>query len=300
MRIIFSRKGFDGENGGVPSPIFPDGTMVSLPIPRKSQLNYGQITSPMMGFRHLGEIVEHLTRYRLSDSCCVHLDPDLDSKSISRDLGWRGIFGQSEKAQRELENEGVGVGDLFLFFGQFCRVEPDTNNQLRYVRRAERRQVMFGWLRVGDIFRLPDQTDRVPRWARYHPHLNYAKIEPVPNVIYVAADKLENGSETAGWGVFRSFCDELCLTCQDSSIGRDGKTKTLASLWRLPAWMNPWSDQTNPRPPLTHHRTKGCWEGSTETFAALQTAGRGQEFILNCDAYPEAWPWAKTLIEKCR
>ena len=29
MKLIFSRKGFDSATGGKPSPIFPDGTMVS-------------------------------------------------------------------------------------------------------------------------------------------------------------------------------------------------------------------------------------------------------------------------------
>ena len=166
MRIILSRKGFDSENGGVPSPIFPDGTIVSLPIPRKSQLTYGQIASPAKNFRHLGEIVEHLTKYRLSDSCCVHLDPDLDSCSIKRETGWRGVFGQSERAQRELENAGVDVGDLLLFFGQFCKVKPSPTGQLSYVRGAKRQQVIFGWLRIGRKLRLPDQAQSVPDWLR--------------------------------------------------------------------------------------------------------------------------------------
>ncbi|WP_418483231.1 hypothetical protein [Dysosmobacter sp.] len=33
MKIILSRKGFDSANGGIVSPIFEDGTMVSFPIP---------------------------------------------------------------------------------------------------------------------------------------------------------------------------------------------------------------------------------------------------------------------------
>ncbi len=300
MKIIFSRKGFDVENGGVPSPIFSDGTMVSLPIPRKSQLSYDQIASPRKEYRHLGEIVEHLTRYRLSDSCCLHLDPDLDSKSITRAPGWRGIFGQSGRAQKELENEVVGVGDLFLFFGQFRKVKPDRNNQLGNVRGAKTQQVIFGWLRVGSMFRLPGQSEQVPCWARYHPHLDWAKIEPVPNVIYVAADKLDDESETPGWGVFPNFRDQLCLTSTISSIRPDGKPRHLPSLWRLPAWMNPLGDRNNPRKALTHHLTEDCWKGSDDKFAVLQTVARGQEFILNCDHYPEAWPWARTLIEKSR
>ena len=33
MKLVLSRKGFDSSSGGVPSPIFADGTMLSLPIP---------------------------------------------------------------------------------------------------------------------------------------------------------------------------------------------------------------------------------------------------------------------------
>ena len=52
MRLILSRKGSDTSFGSVPSPIFPDGRMVSLPIPDKSssvtcgdilRLDFGQM-----------------------------------------------------------------------------------------------------------------------------------------------------------------------------------------------------------------------------------------------------------------
>jgi len=33
MKIILSRKGFDSKNGGIASPILPDGALLSLPIP---------------------------------------------------------------------------------------------------------------------------------------------------------------------------------------------------------------------------------------------------------------------------
>jgi hypothetical protein len=154
LRIILSRKGFDSGNGGVPSPVFPDGRMLTLPIPRKSQLSYSDIASPKPEFRHLGEIVEYRTRFKMSDSCRVHLDPDLDRNSIAHDQGWRGIFGQSGNAQRELEKSGVREGSLFLFYGQFRRVEIDSKRQLRYVKRSPVEQIIFGWLRVGSIYRL--------------------------------------------------------------------------------------------------------------------------------------------------
>ena len=38
MKIILSRKGFDSGYGGMPSPILPDGTMLSMPIPSNGDL----------------------------------------------------------------------------------------------------------------------------------------------------------------------------------------------------------------------------------------------------------------------
>ena len=44
MKVVLSRKGFDSSAGGVASPIMPDGTMLSLPIPdRTSPVSYADI-----------------------------------------------------------------------------------------------------------------------------------------------------------------------------------------------------------------------------------------------------------------
>ena len=40
MKVILSRKGFDSSYGGYPSPILPDGRMVSLPIPLDDDIRY--------------------------------------------------------------------------------------------------------------------------------------------------------------------------------------------------------------------------------------------------------------------
>lgn len=75
MRIILSRKGFDSGAGGVPSPILPDGSMCSLPIPRTDkQRRFGQI---MWQGRPLSQVVEDLTKRRVRATTPVHLDPDL-------------------------------------------------------------------------------------------------------------------------------------------------------------------------------------------------------------------------------
>ena len=36
MKIILSRKGFDSQYGKIKSPILPDGTLLSLPIPQEN------------------------------------------------------------------------------------------------------------------------------------------------------------------------------------------------------------------------------------------------------------------------
>ena len=38
MKVIISRKGFDSGYGGMPSPILPDGTMLSMPIPSSGDM----------------------------------------------------------------------------------------------------------------------------------------------------------------------------------------------------------------------------------------------------------------------
>ena len=45
MKIILSRKGFDSANGGIVSPIFEDGTMVSFPIPSDDEDTYDSLTT---------------------------------------------------------------------------------------------------------------------------------------------------------------------------------------------------------------------------------------------------------------
>ena len=43
MKIILSRKGFDSANGGIVSPIFEDGAMISFPIPSNDVDTYDSL-----------------------------------------------------------------------------------------------------------------------------------------------------------------------------------------------------------------------------------------------------------------
>ncbi len=110
VKIILSRKGFDSspDSGGRPSPIFPDGTMVSLPIPDKSSpIKYGVIASPSPDFESLGLIVEQVTNGKFTRDSGAHLDPDIDSCAIERVSGWRPVFGQDGGFVTHLDNYGV-------------------------------------------------------------------------------------------------------------------------------------------------------------------------------------------------
>ena len=47
MKLVLSRKGFDSSAGGIPSPILPDGRLISLPIPsREDDFTFADINVP--------------------------------------------------------------------------------------------------------------------------------------------------------------------------------------------------------------------------------------------------------------
>src|SRR5690554_4385876 len=102
MKLILSRKGFDSSAGGVPSPIFPDGRLLALPIPdasstsRYRDIAYEGIT--------LGDLVAPLTRGKVLPDDGAHLDPDLIDKMLPRRPDWRPLFGQIGPAQGHLRN----------------------------------------------------------------------------------------------------------------------------------------------------------------------------------------------------
>jgi hypothetical protein len=141
MRIIFSRKGFDSSSGGKPSPMMPDGRMVSLPIPDKqSSIRYGDIRWQEYD---LGSLVSNLTGGRIPASDFAHLDPDINRESLSRHSEWLPIFGQTGAAQGHLRKNGVQAGDIFLFFGLFRNV-INTGGKLLWDTRSPLRHVLWG------------------------------------------------------------------------------------------------------------------------------------------------------------
>jgi len=284
MKIIFSRKGFDWENGGVPSPIFPGGRFCSLPIPSKR--SYCKFTQIQFDDENVGRLVDDLTGGDgVNRNTYTSLDPDLRRSALPhdrvRDRAWLPMFGPGKGAQTHLEKNGVGVGDLFLFFGWFRGVEKQ-NGHYKYAPGARNIHSLFGWLQVGEIYHSFLPAARVPEWARHHPHIynscaneSWYRMKSYFDTVYVGRKHLELPGfrrSLPGAGVFERYHESLCLTEIHAS----------RSLWRLPRWMYPFPGKK----PLSYHEAKRRWRRD-QKGTLLRTVAKGQEFVLDCADYPD-------------
>ena len=289
-KLIVSRKGFDSGSGGCPSPIFPDGTMFSLPIPSRDREQFADLQH---GDTDIASVVAGITNGRMNRRGRVHLDPDLnfDAYRFRKDRPdwqqWRGMLGQAGIAQSHLNKQGIGSGDVFLFFGLYRQVE-ETTQGWHFVRGAPELHVLWGWLQVSQKYRVADLGPNDLPWARHHPHLasNYRDDK---NTVYEASNRLElggddDGRKIAGWGVFRRFDRRLALT-DPNGAG--------VSNWRLPRWFYP----DGSKPPLTYHPDPRRWRRDANN-AYLRSVGRGQEFVLDLPHYPEATDWLLDLVTR--
>jgi hypothetical protein len=280
MRLIFSRKGFDSSFGGCPSPIHPDGSMRALPIPvRGAPDRYRDLC---LGGRLLPDVLRNLAGCQVLPDWHAHLDPDLvRADRTHRPEGWRPAFGQLGAAQGHLQRQSVRADDLFLFFGLFRRVDIDG----RFVRGEARRHVLWGWLQIGAVAAV-DRELAALAWARDHPHA-HMPADP-SNTLYIARRWLElpgaPAERVSGAGVFPRFAATLQLTAEGSRT---------PSLWNLPRWMHPDGRAST----LSYHGRADRWSrGPGDDRVTLRSVGRGQEFVLDGDHYPEALPWAAALI----
>lgn len=282
MKIVFSRKGFDSKFGGVPSPIFPDGRICSLPIPDKSaSVRYHDLR---WDEDSLGTVVEDLTQRRLLREHGVHNDPDLRVDAMPRPTSWLPGFGQAKAAQGHLRNHFVGKGDVFLFFGWFRNVHR-VRQTWSYTPNSANRHILFGWLQIEGAYDLSRRTPLPPAWTVGHPH---RQTDYKNNFLYTAGPRLKDVSvlkkKLPGGGVFPRFHERLQLTAPNET----------RSVWRLPKWFFPRENKL----PLSYHATESRWR-SDNLFAYLNTVSIGQEFVLDCDHYPDAVGWLMELFNEC-
>ena len=280
MKIILSRKGFDAENGKIASPVFPDGTMLSMPIPSRDDIAFDYIGYKGKSYQKLWQELNYKKWY--SDGGIkyfCHLDPDIrnDNRTIpdiTRPGGflielpkdWKPIFGQAEAAETHLENQGVTIGDLFMFFGWFRQTE-EKDGKLSYKKGSKDAHMLFGYLQIGEIVRGED-VKKYP----WHPHSKYY-FPGSNNTMYIASDKLViDGEDTGlpGAGTFK-YSDEVVLTMP-------GQTK---SRWKLPDFFR---DVT-----ISCHTVD-----SFKPEGYFQTVRIGQEFVVS--ESDKVTNWAKQII----
>jgi hypothetical protein len=284
VKIILSRKGFDSATGKVASPILPNGELCSLPIPTDEEhtpsIRYADV---MADDNSVGKLVSDLTRGKIKPECKVHLDPDLRYSSYPREPGWKPIFGQDAAAESHLQRQGVAEGDIFLFFGWFRQTEL-VNGRYRYAANAPDCHYIFGWLQIERRIPVSNRVE-LPAWALYHPHCareQHSKLDS----LYVSTGRLQLpglGSNLSGGGVFTEAHDTLRLTCPGS----------LRSTWQLPGWFY----SPHRQPTLSYHTNPKRWARQGDQ-TLLSTVGRGQEFVLDCEDYPQALEWAAGILRE--
>ncbi len=250
MKYILSRKGFDSQFGGHPSPVLSDGTMLSLPIP---ELDADHLSCDS-GRRYCELKLKNFP----VNGCFCHLDPDIRPELyLALPQNWLPAFGQCGAAAGHLLGQGITVGDVFLFFGLFRHWRPDRG----FIGRPF--HAIWGYMQIADIIDLHQTPDAVSRYA-WHPHtrpgMMDGKAKHAPNLLFLGSQKLNFSPNYPGYGAFR-FRESLQLTIP-------GETRL--TRWRYEAV--PWVEKDEPF--MTYHSRSSCQVGY------FQAAGRGQEFVI--------------------
>ena len=197
MKLILSRKGFDAGSGGGASPILND-RPVPMPIPTgyRSETRYCDL--------NIGQLVEQITDgcFRAETPC--HYDPMFERG--------RCAFGQIGASQSHLKNQGVGLGDLFLFWGLY---QPFPLNGSK---KAGRHHRIFGFLKIEEVRKIgnrPTPDDQPEGFTHRHPHTS--GVWPDNNTLYL------------GSGAVAGKADNLFRLTQPN--------EKRPSMWRVPAWL---------------------------------------------------------------
>lgn len=207
MKFVLSRKGFDSGAGKCPSPII-DGRPVSMPIPasKNSSTTYAAVG--------LGEVVERITRGRIGRDSLCHHDPMF--------ADGRCYFGQCDSAQTHLSNNGIGLGDVFLFFGLFA--DEGT---------GERHHRIFGYMRVEAIHLIAGAPPEIERRLGRLGHPHVIGVRHANNTVYEGEGATASQSHPA-----------LRLTKPGGPLSR----------WTVPTWLEAKG--------LTYHGKPSRWSGT--------------------------------------
>ena len=267
MKVIFSRKGIDSAYGKGVSPIFPNGDMLSLPIPVKGKekgIHYSRIS-------YRGESLQRTKKQLgvLTESNHCHCDPYINPMIQIEGQSWCPSFGTHGAAASHLLNEGVAIGDLFLFFGTFRNVIKGSAGTWSYDMGFQAVHVLFGYLFVKEILHLniiADQMKAKQKGLNKHPHIQ--NTYSINNLLFI--------SDVDSSGPFK-FHNELILS-------NDPRKK---SVWRVPNFFGDCA--------ISRHRNTNRFQKANE-YLLWKTVSIGQEFV--CQENDDVNGWAKNLIGK--
>ena len=194
----------------------PDNTLLSFPIPSDDGVSYDELAYHGLTY---SELLAQLNPRKAYSTC--HLDPDIrEGIRLKGPSSWKPAFGQIGASQGLLSNAKVEVGDLFLFFGWFRRIEQH-NGTFRYVRKTDDGfycgadlHVIYGYLQIGEILTSKDRISEYP----WHPHASSKREGISSNTLYLPTERLSFLSDHLGYGIF-DYREDRVLTLANHSRG---------------------------------------------------------------------------------
>ncbi len=271
MKVILSRKGMDSAAGGIASPVLPDGTLLSFPIPdNMSQKAYSDVYYKGQSMQN---IIKQLSpKFNFNKKSACHLDPDIyDVIEGKCDKNvWKPAFGQQGISAMHLDKLEVGIGDIFLFYGMFRKTEYRSDETLCFVRNAPIQHIIYGYMQVGKILQ---EEQRIKQDYHWHPHSKNDNY--IHNRLYIPSS----------YGTFQ-YDDSLVLTKQ----GQNSR-----QLWALPAF-------------FANDDISISWQGKNRPvmkngYAELKAAYRGQEFVVTAataESEQLLSDWVSHIIQKSK
>lgn len=278
MKIVFSKKGLDSSNSSKPIILGEEIIMPFIPIPcnEEAEVKYSKIILNNTNMQDLCKELSSDTLYltenkltkkiKLDKNTHCHLDPQLINYFNTNKF--LGSLGQVDAAEKHLENQGIGIGDLFLFYGW-------------YKHDGLRKQVILGYLQIGDIIKTFGLTNQERKnyeskypWLKNQPHwTTETYLKNKTNTIYIAREKCSFDSNISGFGLF-NYSNNLVLTKANQS------KKTL---WQIPALAGCELSWNNGK----------CFDKNGE----ILVSPIGQEFVVKTNLQ-KAENWAVDLINR--
>ena len=121
MKIVFSRKGFDDQYGGIPSVIWPNSKeMLSFPIPVKSPEQGYRADELSFKGNKFSKLLSDLNYNWNKNGDNFHFDPLI--QSVLPEVPPVGAFGQSGSALGHLKKKPHYQGRRLLVFWDFLRM----------------------------------------------------------------------------------------------------------------------------------------------------------------------------------